>query len=144
MYYDNLQNGIKVLMNGCYGGFGTKKGGVFPAGYVVAAAITSAGRHWICTVKLNVERQFYLYTDTELGIKRMGGFEDEPRPADAEPLRCVYGDTDSVFVHMPGLSVEVAGQYSDRISKWFQQKVLRKPHDLEFEKVRFSPNSVRH
>ncbi len=83
-----------------------------------------------------MERQFYLYTDND-GVRSIGGFDDVSRPADAEALQCVYGDTDSVFVLMPGLSVEEAGKYSARISKWFQANILKAPHDLEFEKVRF-------
>ena len=134
VFADNLQNAIKVLMNGAYGGFGTRKGGVFPAGFRIAAAITATGRAWICTVKENVERQFYLYTDSE-GQRRVGGLGGAPRPPDAEALRCVYGDTDSVFVHMPGITVEAAAEVSHRISKWFAQNVLKAPHNLEFEKI---------
>ena len=137
VFYDNLQNAIKVLMNGAYGGFGTRKGGVFPAGFRIAAAITSAGRRWICTVKKNIERQFYMFQNDADGLC-IDGFEPPGtghKSPDAQPLQCVYGDTDSVFVHMPGLTIEQAGAVSARISKWFAQYILRAPHNLEFEKI---------
>ena len=129
-YLDKLQNAIKVLMNSAYGGFGTRRGGVFPDGFKIAAAITAAGRNWICTVKRIVESRFWLFN----GI--LGGLdESEERPSEAQALRCIYGDTDSVFVHFPGITVATAAEYSTGISRFFGQKVLPYPHDLEFEKI---------
>ena len=129
-YLDKLQNAIKVLMNSAYGGFGTRRGGVFPDGFRIAAAITAAGRNWICTVKRIVESRFWLSN----GI--LGGLdESEERPSEAQALRCIYGDTDSVFVHFPGVTVATAAEYSTGISRFFGQKVLPYPHDLEFEKI---------
>ena len=85
-FYDNLQNSIKVVMNGLYGGLGSRKGGLFPAGFALAAAITAEGRHLICTVKQTVERFCWIKDADTFGI-------GEERPEDAQPVRIVYGDT---------------------------------------------------
>ena len=147
IFYDNLQASIKVVMNGLYGGLGSKRGGLFPAGFKLAAAITSEGRHLICTVKQTVERFCWIKDADTFGI-------GEERPDGAEAVRIVYGDTgtrsfsscgfvlyadsstDSVFMWLKGLSLKDASDFSENISKFFNGR-LPPPHDLEFEKIYF-------
>jgi DNA polymerase elongation subunit (family B) len=127
IFFNNLQASIKVVMNGLYGGLGSKRGGLFPAGFKLAAAITSEGRHLICTVKQTVERFCWIKDADTFGI-------GEERPEGAEAVRIVYGDTDSVFMWLKGLNLEAASGFSERISKFFNGR-LPPPHDLEFEKI---------
>jgi DNA polymerase elongation subunit (family B) len=110
IFYDNLQASIKVrelsfnptntdkksgqvVMNGLYGGLGSKRGGLFPAGFKLAAAITSEGRHLICTVKQTVERFCWIKDAATFGIGDL-----EERPEGAQPVRIVYGDTGMIFI----------------------------------------------
>ena len=126
-FENNLQNSIKVLMNGLYGGFGASKGGIFPEGFKLAAAITSCGRGWICTVKKTVESNMWVANDQRWGIG--------DKPVDASFVRVIYGDTDSVFCHLPGLSLQSAAAFGDAVSKYFGDHVLPKQQCLEFEKI---------
>ena len=52
-----------------------------------------------------------------------------------EPARVTYGDTDSVFVLAKGLSVWSANTFGAEISRVANERVVPKPHDLEFEKI---------
>ncbi len=87
-FFDNLQNALKVIMNALYGGLGSGKGGIFPESAPLASAITARGRSLICEVKQRVEQRFWLTPD---GL--CGGFADEERPAAAEALEVLYGDS---------------------------------------------------
>jgi len=102
VFLNNLQNGIKVLMNAVravpyvaclcpdaaqlYGGLGTGRGGIFPESSPLASAITARGRSLIVMVKKTLERQFWLTPGGELG-----GFGAEPAPGGAEALVVLYG-----------------------------------------------------
>ncbi|KAI5187133.1 DNA polymerase delta subunit 1 [Nematocida homosporus] len=56
------------------------------------------------------------------------------KPGQAEKLRVIYGDTDSVMVTAPHLSLEEAFAAGKRISQAVSER-LRNPLTLEFEKV---------
>ena len=114
-------------MQGLYGGYGTAKGGIFPQGFKLAAAITATGRGWICTVKKIIESRMWVGSDQRWGI--------DDKPDDAQFVRVVYGDTDSVFCHLPGLSLQTAADFSYSVSKFFSNHILPYPQKLEFEKI---------
>ncbi len=57
------------------------------------------------------------------------------KPDDASFVRVIYGDTDSVFCHLPGLSLQSAAAFGDAVSKYFGDHVLPKQQCLEFEKI---------
>jgi hypothetical protein len=59
------------------------------------------------------------------------------KPDDASYVRIIYGDTDSVFSHLPGLSLQSAAAFGDAVSKHFSDHVLPYPQKLEFEKARY-------
>jgi DNA polymerase elongation subunit (family B) len=109
------------------GGFGSKVGSIFPEGFKLASAITATGRGWICTVKRIIESTMWVGSDQRWGIGN--------KPGDAAYVRIVYGDTDSVFCHLPGLSLQSAAAFGDAVSKYFGDHVLPYPQKLEFEKV---------
>lgn len=151
-FYNNVQNSIKVIMNGLYGGFGAARGGIFPDGQAIASAITATGRGWICKVKATVEELAWLTPRGEWGVAQQ-------RPDDARAAKIIYGDvsplarppspvavatratsrrarqTDSVFVHLPGLTLQAAAEFGDAVSRHFSDHVLPYPQKLEFEKV---------
>jgi DNA polymerase elongation subunit (family B) len=131
-YFDNLQNALKVIMNALYGGLGSGKGGIFPESAPLASAITARGRSLICEVKQLVEQRFWLTPDGTCG-----GFEDEPRAPEAEPLEVLYGDTDSTMINFKTCSLQQAAAHGAALSAWFGRRVLKPPHVLEFEKVLF-------
>ena len=84
LFYNNIQNSIKVLMNGLYGGFGTSRGGIFPAGQAIASAITATGRSWICRVKSIIESTAWIGPDGAWGL-------DAVLPAGAVRVKIIYG-----------------------------------------------------
>lgn len=128
-FWNNVQNSIKVLMNGLYGGFGAARGGIFPDGQSIAAAITATGRGWICTVKKTIEALAWVAPCGQWGLSA------EDRPSKAESVKIVYGDTDSVFAHLPGLSLQQAAAFGEAVSDHFSRNVLPYPQKLEFEKI---------
>jgi DNA polymerase elongation subunit (family B) len=130
-FFENLQSGIKVLMNALYGGLGTGKGGIFPESSPLASAITARGRSLIVMVKKTLEQRFWLLEGT------VGGFEGEPPPVRAQPLRVLYGDTDSVMIHFPGCSLQQTAHHGQRLSTFFDTQMLKAPHTLAFEKILF-------
>ena len=85
-FQDNLQSGIKILMNALYGGLGAGKGGIFPESAPLASAITARGRSLIVMVKKTLEQRFWLHPDGSLG-----GFDGEPVADGGWPLRVLYG-----------------------------------------------------
>lgn len=167
-YWDGVQASIKVIMNGCYGAFGTKKGGLFPSGKAIAALITSRGRQLIDLIKHEAETRFWVRGPEECGILTD---PHEGAPEGASMVRVVYGDTDSIFIDMRTLSRTAAATFSAGLSKWYvggrsppkppcchcpviiptsfnkefhneaphhyryNENILPRPHDLEFEKI---------
>ena len=49
----------------------------------------------------------------------------------------MYGDTDSVFCHLPGLTLQQAAAFGEAVSAHFAERVLPYPQKLEFEKILF-------
>ena len=68
-----------------------------------------------------------------VGSDQRWGIND--KPDDVAYVRIIYGDTDSVFCHLPGLSLQSAAAFGDAVSKYFSEHVLPYPQKLEFEKV---------
>ena len=131
VYWDLQQNAIKVLMNGAYGGLGAAQGGVFRDAFELAAAVTACGRQLITGVARTVEATVWLHPPTDTaGIDGIG----EPAPPGATRPVTVYGDTDSAFIAMEGLSLAAANTIGDAIAAWYADR-LAPPHVLEFEKV---------
>jgi DNA polymerase elongation subunit (family B) len=118
-------------MNALYGGLGTGKGGIFPESSPLASAITARGRSLIVMVKKTLEQRFWLLEGT------VSGFEGEPPPVGAQPLRVLYGDTDSVMIHFPGCSLQQTAHHGQRLSTFFDTQMLKAPHTLAFEKILF-------
>ena len=131
VYWDLQQNAIKVLMNGAYGGLGAAQGGVFRDAFELAAAVTACGRQLITGVASTVEATVWLHPPTDTaGIDGVG----EPAPPGFTRPVTVYGDTDSAFICMEGLSLAAANTIGDAIASWYADR-LAPPHVLEFEKV---------
>ena len=130
-YWDGQQASIKVLMNSIYGGYGTRRGGIFPGSYQIAALVTARGRELIDIVKGECESKFWVAPGDVWGLN----LEDKPPPAPGvEMVECIYGDTDSVFCRLGGLSLFAAAKMSLAMSNHFKA-MLPPPHDLEFEKI---------
>ena len=83
-YWDGLQASVKVLMNGMYGSFGLKKGGIFKDGYINAALTTQRGRELIFMVKDECEKMFWTHPDGRYGI----GLD---RPEGSTAVDGIYG-----------------------------------------------------
>ena len=133
VYWDLQQGAVKVLMNACYGGLGARTGGVFVGGssQKIAALVTRRGRGLIMLVSDTVEARVWLQPDKDAaGIDGLG---DPPSGGFVRP-KTVYGDTDSCFILLAGLSMAAAAALSDAISAYFSE-VIPKPHVLEFEKI---------
>ena len=126
-YWDGLQASVKVLMNGMYGSFGLKKGGIFKDGYINAALTTQRGRELIFTVKEECERMFWSHPDGRYGI----GLE---RPEGSTPVDGIYGDTDSVFILVRNLDLKTAWAFAADMDKHFEN-MMPYPHQLELEKI---------
>jgi hypothetical protein len=97
-------------------------------------------------VKKTLEQRFWLTPDGALG-----GFDGEPVADGGWPLRVLYGgaipgprpvvgdglvDTDSVMFDLRGCSLQQAAEHGERISKFFDEVMLKAPQSLAFEKVR--------
>lgn len=114
--FDGLQNAYKVTANSLYGQTGARTSPMYMK--ELAASTTATGRNMIMMAKSFVEQEF--------------------------KARVIYGDTDSIFIEYvppPGSAcdadvVRSAMQFGVEISEAFKPK-LKKPHDLEFDKVMF-------
>lgn len=115
---DGRQLALKVCMNSIYGFTGASKG--FLPEKRIASAVTRAGRGMANETKFMCEDHY-----KEHGVK------------------VVYGDTDSVFVHLPksicpGETREEIIESANRIGEEMGEmctKAFLPPNDLEFEKV---------
>lgn len=113
---DGLQLAYKVTANSLYGQTGSKLSPVYMK--EVAACTTATGRNLIMKAKNFMESKYN--------------------------ARTIYGDTDSIFIIFPNVldNVKLEGQKaimqsiktSQEASKEFK-KLLKEPHDLEYEKV---------
>jgi DNA polymerase elongation subunit (family B) len=128
-YWDGLQATVKVLMNGMYGSFGLKKGGIFKDGYVNAALTTQRGRGLISLVKKECEDNFWTHPDGRFGITT-----SEVKPDGGEHVSGIYGDTDSVFILLKHLQLDKAWEFAATMDKHFEH-MLPYPHNLELEKI---------
>jgi hypothetical protein len=54
-------------------------------------------------------------------------------------------DTDSVMIHFPACTLQQAADHGERLSKFFDTKILKSPQSLAFEKARalFKPPIVQ-
>lgn len=128
---DKRQLAFKVTANSTYGQCGAKTSTFYEKD--VAACTTAGGRKMVTYAKRIVEECYYdKVCDTSHGQVRTFA-------------KCIYGDTDSVFIHfhlhdMDGnkivgkkalaISMEI-GQEAGRLASNY----LKFPHDLEYEKV---------
>ena len=109
---DGLQLAYKVTANSLYGQIGAKTSHIYLKD--IAACTTATGRKMIMMAKQFLEERYRAHV--------------------------VYGDTDSLFVTFPHLpetghaaimpSIKIASEASDEF-----KKLIKKPHDLEYEKT---------
>ena len=119
--YDGRQLGLKVVANSIYGFTGAIHG--FLPEKRIASSVTKYGRYMITQTKSKVENH---------PVWGAGGHK----------CRCIYGDTDSVFVHMPRSLVDgkdelelmnnahkMGTEMADYVTNIFLP-----PNELEYEK----------
>ena len=113
--WDCTQLAIKVICNSLYGLLGA------PTAQVpmvqIAATITAMGRFNLLMVKKYVEDKFCEFT-----------CEKEENRA-----KVVYGDTDSIFIKMPNISVKKAIEYGFLLEKNITRDLYCRPHSLIME-----------
>jgi DNA polymerase delta subunit 1 len=120
--WDGEQLAVKVIMNSLYGMLGSPTATV-PC-VEIAATITAMGRKNLLAVKDYAEANYCRLTG-----------EPEDHPA-----KVIYGDTDSVFIKMPGVPVERAIKHGKLLEKCFTRDLFNRPNALvcEYEKC-FAP-----
>ena len=119
--YDGRQLGLKVVANSIYGFTGAING--FLPEKRIAASVTKYGRYMINQTKEKVENH------PEWGKGGHG-------------CKCIYGDTDSVFVHMPRTLVDGKDEEElmERAHKMgtimadYVTNIFLPPNELEYEK----------
>ena len=118
--YDGRQLGLKVVANSMYGFTGAING--FLPEKRIAASVTKYGRYMITQTKSKVE--------------------NHPVWGKKHGCRCIYGDTDSVFVHMPRSLVdgkdekelmENAHKMGTEMADYITN-IFLPPNELEYEK----------
>jgi DNA polymerase I len=101
-YYDGLQSAIKILMNSFYG--------------VMASA-------------------FYRFTNNDIGASITAFARENTKniikALEAEGIKVIYGDTDSVFLSSPKQDLEGSVQWGNELAKRFTREDMA----LEFEKI---------
>lgn len=115
MSLDARQLALKISANSVYGFTGAAKTGL-PC-IPISRSVTSFGREILKMTRTLIENQY----------NKMNGTD----------IKVVYGDTDSVLVMSPGITMERAFELGESISS-FCTKKLTSPLMLEFEKV-YSP-----
>lgn len=122
--FDSLQLANKVIMNSLYGMLGSPTAQV-PC-VEIAKTITGMGRQHLINAKEYAEANYQVLT--------------------GEPKNCevIYGDTDSIFIRMPGVSVEKSIEYGKVLQEAAQKALYAdlESVDLEYEKV-FAPFLIR-
>ena len=119
--YDGRQLGLKVVANSIYGFTGAING--FLPEKRIAASVTKYGRYMINQTKEKVENH------PEWGKEGHG-------------CKCIYGDTDSVFVHMPRTLVDGKTELElmekahemGTIMADYITNIFLYPNELEYEK----------
>ena len=121
---DGRQLGLKVVANSIYGFTGAKFGFLYEKR--IASSVTKFGRGMILSTKSYIENH-------EIWGKKHG-------------LKCVYGDTDSVFVHFKRSFIDPEGKMTDeeliaeshKVGETMAAEVTKiflPPNDLEYEKT---------
>lgn len=105
---------IKLSGNSMYGLYGAKTSFLYCM--AIAAAVTSMGKFMILLTKYEVEKQFCTAKGYEVDCK------------------VIYGDTDSVFVEIPHVTMERARVLGMEMSAYIA-KLWPPPHKLEAEKI---------
>lgn len=115
--YDSEQLANKIVMNSLYGMLGSPTASV-PC-VEIAKTITGLGRENLLAAKEYAEEHYTRITGEKINCK------------------VIYGDTDSIFIHMPNIDVETSIKYGQMLDKEIQRDVFeqRKPMQLEYEKV---------
>lgn len=114
MLMDFFQLNLKLCANSIYGGFGAATSFIYCK--AIAASVTRRGRAMILKTRVEIEKKFC----------KANGY-----PCD---VKIVYGDTDSVFAHCPGCSMEQALSLCKEMSV-YASSLFGYPHKLEAEKV---------
>ncbi len=117
--YDGLQLANKVVMNSLYGMLGSPSATV-PC-VEIASTITAMGRYNLMNAKHYVEENYCKITDQPEDLK----------------AKVIYGDTDSIFIHMPGIDVKTADKFGFKLEKAITRDLYHKKNALvmEFEKT---------
>jgi len=112
MSLDARQLALKISANSVYGFTGAAKTGL-PC-IPISRSVTAYGREILMDTKKIVEKKY--------------------RPTQNHALRVAYGDTDSLMITAPGISLVEAFEMGDKVGK-FVTKELPRPLTLAFEKV---------
>lgn len=122
--YECLQLANKIIMNSLYGMLGSPTASVPMR--EVAKTITGLGRDNLLMAKDYVEKHYVDIVKKE--------FPEDP---ERKPCRVIYGDTDSIFIKMPGVSIADAIKYGKMLDVYTQKYVFqnRPPMELEYEKT---------
>lgn len=135
--YESLQLANKIIMNSLYGILGSKQATVPMV--QVAKTITGLGRQNLIAARDYVVKNYKKII--------LNNFKDEWKGKEEQlgEAKCIYGDTDSIFIKMPGVTVEQGIRYGNLIDKYTQKHIFdeRKPMRLEYEKV-FKPFIITH
>ena len=117
--WDSTQNAVKIIMNSLYGMLGSPTASVPMV--EVAATITAMGRYNLLNAKKYVEANYCAFTG---------------EPAE-NAARVIYGDTDSIFIKMPGITIAKSIEYGKLLEKNITRDLYNKPNALvmEYEKV---------
>lgn len=117
--YDGEQNAVKIVMNSLYGMCGSPTATI-PC-VEIAASITAMGRFNLMGAKDYVESRYCEFTG-------------QPKELNA---KVVYGDTDSIFIKMPGIDVKKAMEFGKLLEVNITRDLYNKPNALvmEYEKI---------
>lgn len=119
--YDAKQYALKILLNSFYGYSGYRRSRLYCAD--IASTVTGIGRH-------NLERTVERIESLNLTMPDGGDIT----------LKVIYGDTDSVFVHVePSINAELAERIGKRIAEYVTA-YLPKPMELVYES--YSPRGL--
>jgi DNA polymerase delta subunit 1 len=111
--YDGLQQAAKIVMNSLYGMLGSSTATIPMV--EVASTITALGRKHLMMSKNFVEQNYH-------------------------PAKVIYGDTDSIFILMPGVDKDTAISNGRILEKAIREQLYKDLHpmNMQYEKV-FSP-----